>query len=1737
MENLTVAWSAFQDVHFEILDITGKEEFDFQSIEYNAVEDLVIECKCIVAKFLANFDLKGGELSEEASALGGDRRNESVVTVLKKKSLRLQPMQLPEFDGSYAQWPSFRDLFRSLIHKNEELSNVQRLYYLKKALQGQAADLICDIELTDENYDTAWDNVQERFENKYPLVLALLDKIFKLPQMTKNDPNSARKLLDSTTQTVLSLTNLERPTEHWDDILIYITIMKLDDVSKEKWNERTANVTDVPKWKEMQDFLRTRYRSYDTSVTPMSSSSYYSTDKLFSPKSFHLTESNVHASSSASQSTPKPKRKCPACSSEKKDHRLRLCEKFKSQSPQQRKSCIEKNHLCYNCFSNSHSVSSCNSTYNCLKCQAKHHTMLHVDKVPEVKEQPVKSGLVVGITNAQRELNQSNQLFKHVLLATALIDVKNQNGVWFRFRALLDQGSQASFITEHAAQLLNLSRRNTSTMFESVGNHEIHRPNGVLSIEFMSSRRSPTMLPTFPVNTYILSSITNPLPSQRIEKQNWNQFSNLQLADPMFNEPGVIDLLLGGDIYPDILMPGLIKSQHNGLIAQKSALGWIIMGHVELTCEPASVQSISFCKIDCKHLQQFWELEEINAQKPLSDEEKFCDEHYLQTHHRTEEGRYVIRHQFKKSFGETLHLGKTKNLALFSQYRLERRFEKNPKLHRDYVKFVDELISSNYLEEIPKEEIEIEPEKSFYLPHHPVIRENSSTTKLRVVFNASIKSSNGTSLNDTMVAGPSLQNNLVDILVHVRKYPIAFAADVEKMYKRIFVDRRDCDYQRIVWRRHQSEPIKDYRLLILSDGFNSAPYLAIRTVHQLAEDERDQFPLASKIAKRDVYMDDVFSGGHTVDDALKKQRQLIGLFNAGGFCLRKWSSNADELLSSVPKEDLEVTFGQSTTVKTLGIYWHPSSDQFGFKINLPRLQPTVTKRDLLSEASRLFDPLGWLAPSIIIPKILFQLLWIKNISWDDVLPPEILEDWIKFRESLHHIEDIKVDRWLGNFLTDNSNEIHGFSDSSEKAYVAVVYMRTKREDGSIQVSQISAKTKVAPVNTVSLPNLELCGALLLARLLAKVQKALRMESNVKVTAWTDSMLVLWWLQSSPSRWKTFVANRTSEILQIIPANQWRHVPGTENPADCATRGVMPKALKNHSLWWHGPNWLSQSPDMWPNNPVEEPTNVDTQERKFTKLIATIVPKDSNMEVLQRFSSLRRLIRFTARLKRMAANARLSIIERQFSFITVPELKNSLAYWVKSVQARHFGEDISCLASNEQLLSKSKLLSLNPTLDEDGILRVGGRLKNANINYNQKHPIILPQMDHFTSLVVSEAHDKTLHGHIQLMINVIRQRFWIVGVRRLVKRCINNCKTCFRFRAKAKTQIMANLPKQRVNPSRTFSHCGVDYAGPIKLKLYKGGRCRTIVPGYVAVFVCLATRAIHLEAVSELTTEAFLAALKRFLGIHGFVRHMYSDNGTQFKGATTELEKLLFWAIKESEQHVAPLLANDHIEWHFNPPSAPHFGGIFEAGVKSMKYHVKRVLGNSNFTFEELSTLLYQTAGILNSRPICALKDDIDDLDALTPGHFVMLSAPTCIPEPSLLEINENRLNNWQRVQKAFQHIWQRWSDEYLQTLQQRNKWRKLQDNVSVGQLVLVLDNNLPPSKWLMGRIIEVYPDSEGIIRSVKLKLQKGTLVRPIVKICPLPMDADIEEDQESANEEENPGAELSGDNQSQLQES
>ncbi|XP_065354790.1 uncharacterized protein LOC135949223 [Calliphora vicina] len=380
-----------------------------------------------------------------------------------------------------------------------------------------------------------------------------------------------------------------------------------------------------------------------------------------------------------------------------------------------------------------------------------------------------------------------------------------------------------------------------------------------------------------------------------------------------------------------------------------------------------------------------------------------------------------------------------------------------------------------------------------------------------------------------------------------------------------------------------------------------------------------------------------------------------------------------------------------------------------------------------------------------------------------------------------------------------------------------------------------------------------------------------------------------------------------------------------------------------------------------------------------------------------------------------------------------------------------------LSSGKPLSTTHKLAALIPFIDDNGILRVGGRLENANISYDQKHPCILDKNEKLTQLIVEHYHNNYLHAGTRQMQYLLGLKYWIPNITYLLKRTVYKCTTCMRFRQKPYQQRMGELPSYRVQPGSTFLHVGIDFAGPILIRSWKG-RGSQSYKCWIAVFVCLNTKAVHLEAVTELTTAAFLASLRRFTSRRGKASHIYTDNGTNFVGCNQKL-KALYEFLQNSQDVIFRELANQQIHWHFIPPSAPNFGGIWEAGVKSVKFHLNRTLGMSSVTYEELNTLLCQIECCLNSRPLCLKYEG--DPDPITPGHFLILRPMTTVPDENLMNVNMNRLTRWEYMQRLLQQFWLKWSTEYLSQLQKRPKWVQKLQNLQQNDMVLIKDENLP----------------------------------------------------------------------------
>ncbi|XP_070525005.1 uncharacterized protein [Cardiocondyla obscurior] len=1183
--------------------------------------------------------------------------------------------------------------------------------------------------------------------------------------------------------------------------------------------------------------------------------------------------------------------------------------------------------------------------------------------------------------------------------------------------------------------------------------------------------------------------------------EKWPHVRGLRLADPDFDVCQTVEVLLGAEVYANIVREGLRRGGPDVPVAVNTTLGWILAGAVR-DSSSGLVGSVFTCTTDDdlgSLVARFWQQEEpARGPPPMSAEEKECEAHFVRTHSRTASGRYVVRLPVREPLP---NLEDSERVARRTLAGVERRLAGNERLYKLYSDFMKEFLTLGHMAPVPSAAGQ-SGGRVCYLPHHGVMKGEGPAAKIRVVFNGSARISNGVTLNELLRCGPNLLPALADILTRWRRHKFAATTDVAKMYRQVLIHEDDHDLQRVLWRGSPGEPVQTFRLRTVTYGLACAPFLAVRTMRQLAIDEGARFPQGADALLRETYVDDVLTGADSLGAAREKLRELSAICEAGGFPLRKWAASDGKLLETIPREhrlDGAVEWSPEDTLSALGLRWHPLRDAFRFRVPSSDTRPP-TKRRVLSESARLYDPLGWLAPVTVSAKLMIQTLWLRGVAWDDALDAGDAAAWMAFRAELPLLEAVELPRWLRTSASRPSIRLHGFSDASERAYAAVVYLQVDEEkkNSGGRVTLLGAKTRVAPLRRVSLPRLELCGAALLAEVVEHFRALLDLPTSA-VHLWTDSTVALAWIRGHPAKWTTYVANRVAEIQRNFPGDHWRHLRGVDNPADCASRGVRPRELVEHPLWWTGPPWLRDGAP-----PGEEKqttmTGMELEEaarerRAGTALTAAVVEES---EILLRFSRLNHLLRFTARCLRWRRRASGGIVVP--GTLTAGELEEAETLWTRAVQGLWFAEEVEDIRTGAPLPRRSDLLRLTPFLDERGVLRVGGRVRHALVPLDQRHPVILPRDSGWTRLLVDACHRRVLHGGVQLTLAVLRQRYWVLCGRSVVKRLIHGCVRCARWRAAHPQPLMGDLPRERVRPSRPFLHTGIDYAGPVWMRCSRG-RGQKSFRGFLAIFVCFATRAVHLEAVSDYSADAFLAAYRRFVSRRGLCATMWSDRGTTFVGADAQLRAFLRGIERESPW--TNRLANDGVAWRFNPPGAPHFGGLWEAAVRSTKHHLRRVIGETSLTFEELTTLLSEVEACLNSRPLAPLSDDPDDVEALTPGHFLIGAALNSVPEARLDCIPEADLTRWRVLQRMRDHFWRRWAAEVLQTMAARPKWLRRAENVRVGTLCLIRGENTPPTRWPLARVVDVHPGADGQVRVVSVRTATSTFKRPVVKIVPL----------------------------------
>ena len=1143
--------------------------------------------------------------------------NESVTTASKVRA-KLPKLEVKKFKGDVCKWQEFWDSFESSIHSNDCLSDVDKFNYLRGLLEESAKSCISGFSLTAANYNSAVDILKERYGKKSAVQRAHMQQLMKTERVKdERDLPSLRRLCDRVETHYRGLEALGIEKNTYSSIVVPHILDCLPKsvcliITREKeFHEWTVEDLLKPLKREIE--LREEHIRKSESKNSRENSRE-SGDR----PNWKRGQSSAHALHTKS--------KAEACAFCLGGHRHEDCSRVDNKD--KRKELLRKYSRCFNCLRKGHLARNCSVKVVCSVCKGEHHTSLcDQGKVSESKpkgqEAVGEEGKVSTTLIVSPKDSIVNMCISKVALQTAqAMLVGRKSG---RVRVLLDSGSQRTFVTVKAAKACGCEVVRAENL--SIGTFGLGASGSEL--------RSVVRLDLKPlyggeivsVEAYVVPEISV-IKNQHLEvaRENYGHLKDLWLSDVCKSSEDLeVDVLVGAD-YLWLLQRDCIRRGKPGEpVAIDTVLGWVVSGPLGGFDVDEPVTALAnFVSAEVRNpaidINQFWDLETIGIKDQSSDvhESVISDLKFTGT-------RYSVGLPWKENHDP---LPSNYDLSFKRMKGQIKRLSKDPALLAEYDSIIKAQEKTGIIEKVsPNESISTES-KIHYVPHQAVVRKDATTTKLRIVYDASAKPhKSAVALNDCLEAGPSLNPLLFDILLRFREKRVAIVADIEKAFLNIEVHEKDRDSLRFLWvddvlRKNLSLVV--YRFCRVVFGVNSSPFLLNATLRHHISKYAIHDKHFADILLRSFYVDDLATGEASTEAAYLLYTKAKERMNEGGFKLRKWRTNDRELRAQIQKDatDLENTTSEAEEQtyakemlacqtggqfgKVLGLEWDCVRDLIRFEFDhliekAQTLEPT--KRNVLSLLACIFDPLGLLSPTVAKAKILFQDICISGLDWDDILTKVLKERWEKWLKDFCEARCVTVERYasvsndcLEHELNRTKYWLHGFGDASKRAYCAVVYLVTIVCDKAY-VKLVASKTRVAPIKELSIPRLELMAARILAQLMDAVRRALESEYEFEgARYWTDSKTVLCWV-SNPGSWKQFVQHRVDEILRVSSKSDWGHCPGIENPADLGSRGVLITELKNSNLWWTGPSWLKGTLRDWPSLETSVPTMESKVEEK------------------------------------------------------------------------------------------------------------------------------------------------------------------------------------------------------------------------------------------------------------------------------------------------------------------------------------------------------------------------------------------------------------------------------------------------------------------------------------------------------------------------------------------------------------
>lgn len=1621
---------------------------------------------------------------------------------LKLTMIRASLPELPTFSGALEEWPLFERIYRTTSETGKYTEELNHLR-LMKCLDGDAK-VECQRLLSGMAGGTAiMDHLKTVYGDPEKILSRQVKHLLKMKAPKELEKYQLKEFVNELESFVINAESLKRSDFLSQPSIIDQLVFKLRDRHRDAWGAMKLANPNV-NLKDLCKYLSERLK--DASAQPPS-------------ESYHFRNRD----SRRMHTHREEKTNCIKCKAQ--SHDLQYCSDFKKLMLTDKKKFVRVNGLCNCCLKQGHRWKDCKTKRMCNLdgCKEFHHRVLHwklstnqsnQDAEDETKQ--MKSNRRSGSSSSHSKKDscvdtESSNYHKSSSVMYKILPVvlHGKNGEAIETYAFLDDGSSVTLLDKELYTKLNVKGRQRPLNLRWTSGICREESESYIFDCQISRGLKGKKYPLFGVRSVDQLDLAS---QTVVAAELQERFKHLKgIPIPSFDNVQP-KLLIGLKNVSFLTSLSSVIGADDEPVAVKTKLGWTVFGATSDSLEICAVHEMfdneRLMAIRCDEesdeslhelVKSYFAVESIGTTKyqPMSADDMKVMEVIEKTMKHDGE-RYEVGFPWRNLAAE---LPNNKPMAMKRLINLEKSLERTPELKRWTIEKFQELQEKGYVRKANDRDLSTECKRKWILPTFTVINENKIPIKPRQVYDAAAKYK-GVSLNSELLSGPDLLIPLNAGLYKFREEKVCVTADVTEMYNQIKLIETDQQCQRLLWRNcDQSREPELFIFTRLSFGPTCAPAIAqaVKNIH--AEKYREEYPEAVDGLINRTFMDDYFNSHATVEDAVRVSKNAVKIMKEAGFELCKFQSNSKEFLKLMPQEKVKNEIVSlepvlESVTKVLGMYWDTQSDCFTYRLHEEHFQQELathenmpTKRQMLRLVMKIFDPLGLISHFTIRGKILLQEVWKDGTQWDAPIDAKLLSLWLEWIKELKGIVRLKIPRQYASIdMSGTKIELHVFMDASERAYASCAYLRIETEK-EIHVVLVGAKAKVVPLKVVSIPRCELLAATIGTRLSKTIQELHSIKID-EVTYWSDSKCVLLWINSDELRFKQFVAVRINEILETTTRAEWRYVPSKLNVADDATK-CNETEIKDSSRWFNGPEFLKKSNDEWPKSAKIVPD----EEQVLLQIEIVNEQLEDIDDVIERISpqykaKWRSMVRVIAwMLKCRESNGFL------LGSLSAAELKKAELKIFRKIQRESYGSEINSLKEKGIVEKESKLYQLCPFIGDDDVIRMQGRNQNAFTSYASKNPIILPNNHELVRIFLQFIHEKRLHIGEESIIAEARKSVWIVNVRAAVRRIKRECQRCMNTKAEKKTTKpqMGLLPEYRFQIGvKPFTHVGIDCFGPLEVAVKRSREKR-----YGMIFCCMVSRAVHIELLQGMDTDSCMMAIMSFLTLRGPSKFFYSDNGKNFQGSNNVMKREL----NQMRFKLGEQIADKYrIDWFFNPPWAPHFGGVYERMIQSIKLAVNAMANTMKPRVPSepvLRAALMESIGIMNSRPLTHTPVDAEDDMPLTPNDILGQSNLKTIPGLGNEENNYCKAL-YRRAQHLTNVFTKRWVDAYLPILSKRCKWFEKSKPIEEGDIVIIINPTMARCLWKKGRVVKVYKGKDDQVRVVDVKTADGKIKKRAV---------------------------------------